>query len=131
MQRRISNELRQRVAKRAANRCEYCGLPEFDSLIRFHIEHIISIKHGGSNNLENLAYSCPDCNFYKGTNIGTYLTGGKHFTRFFDPRHDKWSDHFELVEGVTNAKTEIEAVTIRILQMNKPDRIETRKMLWG
>jgi hypothetical protein len=35
----------QRVRRRAANRCEYCHLPEEFSGLRFHVEHIVARQH--------------------------------------------------------------------------------------
>jgi len=44
-------------------------LPEkFVSLITFHIEYIIPRQHGGDDQLDNLALSCPWCNRAKGPN---------------------------------------------------------------
>jgi hypothetical protein len=45
-----------RVRSRAANGCEYCGLPqEADPFFRFQVEHIIPKQHGGDDDLSNLA----------------------------------------------------------------------------
>lgn len=40
-------ELRRLVSDRAAHLCEYCLYPEGDGL-GFQVDHIISVKHGGS-----------------------------------------------------------------------------------
>ena len=129
MKRKISDEAKRMVAKRAGYRCEYCRLPERDSLLKFHVEHIRSSKHGGSDDTENLAYSCPDCNCYKGTDLGTYLDENETFTRFFNPRKDKWPDHFKVLEGVLYAQTDVGEATIRIFQINSLDRVEIRQLL--
>ena len=129
MKRKISDELKQMVAKRAGYRCEYCRLPERDSLLKFHVEHIRSSKHSGTDNFENLAYSCPDYNYYKGTDLGTYLDENEVFTRFYNPRKDEWFEHFKVVEGVLYPKTDEGEATIRIFQINKPDRIDIRQLL--
>jgi hypothetical protein len=128
MKRKISDELKGMVAKRAGYRCEYCRLPERDSLLKFHVEHIRSSKHSGSGDFENLAYSCPDCNHYKGTDLGTYLDEDEIFTRFFNPRKDKWFDHFKALEGVLYAQNDVGEATIRIFQINNPDRVEIRQL---
>ncbi len=54
----ISVKTRQLVAQRAEFRCEYCLIHEEDTFFGCEIDHIISKKHGGSNELENLAYAC-------------------------------------------------------------------------
>ncbi|MFT5167951.1 MAG: hypothetical protein ACI8P3_003190 [Saprospiraceae bacterium] len=51
----ISVELRNEVIGRAFNTCEYCLLHEDDAFFSFHIDHVISIKHGGDTVSENLA----------------------------------------------------------------------------
>src|SRR5450759_3542694 len=59
-------KLRLFVRTRADHRCEYCGIPQEFSELRFHIEHIIPRQHGGIDDAENLALACPDCNLRKG-----------------------------------------------------------------
>ncbi len=62
--------IRAEVRKRAGNACEYCRLHQDDSpLAVLHIEHIIPKIHGGSDDLNNLALACIDCNLHKGTNL--------------------------------------------------------------
>ena len=54
---------REAVRQRAGGRCEYCHLP--DSSLDpedFHVEHVIAKKHGGKDDLDNLAWSCIFCN---------------------------------------------------------------------
>ncbi len=130
MNKKIPNELRKRIIELSGNCCEYCHLPDEDSYYGFQIDHIISRKHGGKSNFQNLAYACPDCNRYKGSDLGTYLYNSFDFTRFFHPRLDYWSDHFELnSSGGISAKTEIGEATLKIFSINHPDRIIERKIL--
>ena len=51
----LNLELRRLVAERADNLCEYCLIAEHDTILGCAIDHIISIKHGGSSNIDNLA----------------------------------------------------------------------------
>ncbi len=61
--RKMEASIRAEVRERAGNACEYCRLPQDDSpLAVLHIEHIIPKIHGGSDNLDNLALACIDCN---------------------------------------------------------------------
>ena len=53
----VSPETRQIVASRANFIGEYCLIAEEDAYFRFQVEHIISRKHGGSSELENLAFA--------------------------------------------------------------------------
>ena len=42
-------KLRQIVRTRASQQCEYCGLPQEFSELRFHIEHVTPRQHGGDD----------------------------------------------------------------------------------
>jgi HNH endonuclease len=116
------------IANRAQFKCEYCLLPEKVSFYNFQIDHIISLKHGGNNDLENLAYCCPDCNYYKGTDLGSVINDGK-LIRFYNPRTDIWSDFFEIVNDVILSKNDIGKVTEKIFKFNDIDRLIFRKEL--
>lgn len=95
MSRKISKQIRQTVIDRANFRCEYCRIFERYSFLAFHIEHIVSLKHGGDDNLENLALACPICNLNKGTDIATFIDSIDNPVRFFNPRNDIWDEHFD------------------------------------
>ena len=97
MSRYIAENIRQSVALRAFQRCEYCRVHKDDLFFVFQIDHIISIKHGGLTELENLAYVCSPCNQFKGSNLGTYLPGSKRLVRLFNPRKDRWFAHFDAI----------------------------------
>ncbi|WP_409014616.1 HNH endonuclease [Emticicia sp. 21SJ11W-3] len=94
MSRYISEALRNKVAKRALFRCEYCRIHSGNSFFVFHIDHIVSLKHGGPTTAENLAYTCQICNNNKGSDIATFLEEPNIPVRFFNPRIDNWNDHF-------------------------------------
>jgi hypothetical protein len=53
MRKVITNEIRISIAIKAKYKCEYCLLPEKVSFYNFQIDHIISIKHGGTNDIAN------------------------------------------------------------------------------
>lgn len=128
MRKTFSNPIRLAVAFRALSKCEYCLLPEKLSFYNFQIDHIISLKHGGSNDLENLAYSCPDCNYFKGTDLGSIITENK-LIRFYNPRTDVWDNFFEITNGVIVPKNEIAKVTEAIFKFNEIDRLIFRREL--
>jgi 5-methylcytosine-specific restriction endonuclease McrA len=130
MSKYIPEDLRKLVAERAGNRCEYCRIPDSSSFFSFHIDHVISIKHGGKTELKNLAYSWQICNLKKGTDIGTFLEEPTLLIRFYNPRDDKWADHFALdTSGELAPKSAIGAATIKILELNHPDSILERREL--
>jgi HNH endonuclease len=126
MSRYISESLKKRVIQRANNCCEYCLMENDVSFIPHQIDHIVSLKHEGLTNFDNLAYACFSCNNNKGSDIGTMLLPDKIFIRLFNPRIDFWYEHFEMESGVIYAKTNIAQATIKILKMNEIDRIIER-----
>ncbi len=125
MSRYLSIKNRKKIAERAKFCCEYCLSFEGHSFLKFQIEHIISMKHGGLTELSNLAYACFYCNSYKGTDLGTILKDNQIF-RFYNPRKDEWLQHFELDNHLILPKTEIAEATIKILQLNEERRLTER-----
>jgi HNH endonuclease len=126
MSRYISEPIREIVAFRANYCCEYCKIPANESFYNFQIDHIISLKHGGTTTLENLAYSCFPCNNNKGSDIGSVLLPNRQFVRFFNPRTDIWDEHFSMESGVLYSQSLIGEVTIKLLKINDIDRIIER-----
>ena len=124
----IPNQIKIEVALRAGFKCEYCLLPEEITFYSFHIDHIRSIKHGGLTLVDNLAYCCPDCNYFKGSDIGSFASSDE-ITRFFNPRKDKWEEHFHFSDGMILSKTTIAEVTAAIFRFNELDRLVFRRQL--
>lgn len=88
---------REAVRQRAGGRCEYCHLPDFAMAPEdFHVEHVIARKHGGEDAMENLAWSCIFCNLYEGPHLARFDPDTGNLTRLFNPRQDRWEDHFRL-----------------------------------
>ena len=129
MARSVSERIRDGVARRAGYRCEYCLLHEEDSGFSHEVDHIISRKHGGSSEMDNLAFSCLTCNRNKGTDVASVKPTTGEALRLFDPRSDRWTDHFRLKGATIEAITETAAVTIRILRMSDPERVSERRIL--
>jgi hypothetical protein len=129
MSKRVAKSIKEKVAKRANNCCEYCLLSERVSFYKFHIEHIRSLKHGGSSDLDNLAYGCPDCNAFKGSDIATFIANTDLLTRFFNPRKDIWEEHFDIQNGAIYGKTSIGEATVRIFKFNDVERLIFRQQL--
>ena len=125
----ISSSLRTLVVHRAFFRCEYCKIPDLGFGIPFQVDHIRAIKHGGPTIISNLAYCCPDCNRYKGTDLGSCLDDESTIIRFFNPRIDIWEEHFMVVDATILPKTPHGQVTTVIFQMNAPERILYREAL--
>jgi len=45
--------------------CAYCDV-KFDE---FHIDHVVPVSFGGSNNINNLVLSCKNCNWSAGSKV--------------------------------------------------------------
>ncbi len=121
--------LRRLVATRAHRLCEYCLMHEDDTYFGCQVDHIISEKHDGPTNAENTAYACTFCNRNKGSDIGSLIWHTNQFVRFYNPRIDRWWDHFRL-NGITILPlTEIGEVTVKILDLNHVDRLFEREEL--
>lgn len=129
MSRYIPDNLRLTIAVNAEFRCEYCRIHEDDQFYTFQVDHIISLKHGGTTELNNLAYTCSLCNQNKGSNLGTFLPNSKRLIRLFHPRKDKWATHFSIDFGEIIPKTLIASATIKVLDLNNVDRIILRQAL--
>jgi HNH endonuclease len=125
----INEELRRLVALRAEHLCEYCLIYEEDTFYGCEVDHIISVKHGGPTEGDNLAYACVFCNRQKGSDIGSIVRRTGEFSRFFNPRIDRWAEHFRLEGGMLQPQTGIGEVTARILGFNNSDRLLERQTL--
>ena len=75
----ISTQLRQTVADRAKQLCEYCFIAEADTFYGCEVDHIISLKHGGSSDPDNLAYACAPCNRAKGSDVASISASSQRF----------------------------------------------------
>jgi hypothetical protein len=118
---------------RARDVCEYCLLP---TLGRFQIDHVIppsrwpdyvagrigglapALGRGGPHHLDNYAWACPFCNAAKSRQVAYRL--GRRSHRLFDPRRDRWTDHFGFVHHhlLIVGLSVIGAATIEALRMN-------------
>ncbi len=125
----INTELRRLVRERASQRCEYCLLPEADAFARHEADHIIAEKHGGETSEANLCWSCWVCNRYKGSDIASFDLLTQQITALFHPRLDVWEQHFSLDGAKLWPLTAQGRVTVRLLQLNKRERIEERRMM--
>jgi hypothetical protein len=122
--------IRALVRSRAGRRCEYCRLHERDlPSFTFHIEHIVSRKHHGSDDLRNLAWSCHECNLAKSSNLSGRDVETGRIVALFNPRRQRWSRHFTWDGARMVGLTACGRATIDVLNINEPDRIDLRELL--
>src|SRR5215813_14217630 len=126
-QTRISAALRREVRERAGERCEYCLLAESQSFFPHEPDHLISRKHGGETVSANLALACFDCNRFKGPNIASLDPVTGKLVPLFNPRTQRWSEHFKLNGGRIVPLTPVGRATEKMLRLNLPVRIEARE----
>ena len=93
--------------------------------------HIIAEKHGGSADADNLALACSLCNMWKGSDLASIDDQTGLIEPLFHPRHDRWSDHFQLGGGRIEPHTAKGRATARLLRFNTPDRVEERTLFDG
>jgi hypothetical protein len=125
----IPRPLRRLVLNRARECCEYCLIHQADLPEALQLDHLIAVKHRGRTTANNLACSCAECNRYKGTDLTSIdpVTGG--IVPLFNPRKQKWSEHFKLVGVRIEGRTATGRATVELLQLNSDQRLLERTIL--
>jgi hypothetical protein len=121
--------VRRQVYERAGGCCEYSLLAEEDAFFPHEADHIMAVKHGGASTLENLALACFDCNRFKGSDIASRDPVSGELVPLFNPRTQRWNEHFRLETGQILPLTAVGRVTTFLLKFNVPQRIEVRATL--
>jgi hypothetical protein len=87
---------------------------------------VIPRKHGGGDEVQNLALACIDCNLPKSSNLfGIDPTTGQTI-ELFNPRTNRWDEHFVWQGAVLNGLTPVGRATIRVLNINDDERQRVR-----
>ena len=58
------------------------------------VDHVKPVARGGSNSEDNLCLACELCNQYKWTKTDGIDPQSEERVPLFNPRVQKWSDHF-------------------------------------
>jgi len=122
-------ELRQQVIARAENRCEYCRLHQDLAASAHQVDHIIAEKHGGATTAANLALPCTTCNRRKGSDIGAIDPETQELVRLYNPRAQRWDDHFRMEDANIFGRTPEGRATVELLRLNSYERIAEREEL--
>ena len=123
----ISHEQRRLVRERAGNCCEYCRVSQTGRLVSFQVDHIIAIKHSGTDTDDNLCLACYECNIYKGSNVAALDPFTRDATKLYDPRQQQWDDHFRINSDATlTGLTPEGRASIIVLRMNDEERVKRR-----
>jgi hypothetical protein len=129
MSRDLSPADRQFVAERAYHVCEYCLVHQDDTFWGCQVDHIISRRHEGTSERENLAWACAICNNLKGTDLGALTGNPPKLTRLFHPRADRWAECFHLHLPLIEPLSAEGEATVRLLQFNEESRRRERVAL--
>jgi 5-methylcytosine-specific restriction endonuclease McrA len=89
------------VQERAKHCCEYCLASLLFSTDFFSIKHILPISKGGLTEFFNLAFFCQRCNIHKFTATHATDPATGLMAALYNPRTDRWSEHFEWYENFT------------------------------
>jgi hypothetical protein len=117
------------VIERAGGRCEYCLMPQTASAFQHEPDHITPLQHDGKTTTDNLALACVRCNRRKGPIVGSFDPETGALVPFFNPRTQRWSDHFRLERAIIQPLTPQARITVKILRLNDARRVEERERL--
>jgi len=127
----ISPAIRRQVFERANGICEYCKNQGGYSTAPFSVEHILALSKQGSNDLENLALSCPACNAHKYNKQDALDPLTRKIVSLFHPRTQVWEEHFTWDETLTQilGLTLTGRATVKCLKMNRVESVNLRMIL--
>jgi hypothetical protein len=128
---RAKGKLRQHVFARAHFECEYCRSPQKLLLADLEVEHIRPKAKGGETIDDNLCAACRKCNELKRTKIEAMDPDSGERVPLYNPRTQKWSDHFEFSGDGAEilGKTKTGRATVAALQLNRQRAVLLRS-LW-
>lgn len=121
----IPDAIREAVIDRAQGKCEYCGKPQV-SFFAHEVDHVIALKHRGKTTLDNLAFSCHQCNRFKGSDIASLDPETDALPPLFNPRTQVWIEHFQHQLGQIVPLTPEGRVTEFLLRFNEETRVQER-----
>jgi hypothetical protein len=104
-------------------------MPQNGTVLPHEADHIRSQKHAGPTTLENLCWACALCNSFKGTDIAAHPPDSNAVVPLFNPRSDKWVDHFVWQGAVLLGQTPAARATLELLRINQPERVDHRDLL--
>ena len=120
-------ELQRLVAARAGQRCEYCRMHQSLQGASFHLEHIVPISLGGTDDPDNLAWACPGCNLKKSNRLTVIDPATGEEVRLFHPRRDRWEEHLVWQEYSLVGLTSIGRALIAAFDLNLERRCRIRQ----
>jgi hypothetical protein len=125
----LTEEIREYVRQRAANRCEYCQSHQDYTMGRLQIDHVWPLAKGGHSLPENLCLACELCNQYKWTQTAVIDPQSGEIVLLYNPRWQKWADHFVWVADGTKIQglTACGRATVVALRLNNRLAVTVRQ----
>jgi hypothetical protein len=125
----VSKALRDIVSAAAKYRCGCCLSSQWIVGSPLEIEHLIPEAMGGLTVEDNLWLACSQCNDRKSTRILVVDPLSAELVRLFDPRRDRWSDHFAWNNDGTHivGQTPKGSATALALDLNRAELVIARK----
>jgi hypothetical protein len=93
----------------------------------FHVEHVLPSALDGPSTFDNLALSCPSCNLYKSDLLEARDPDTAQLAPLFNPRTDKWSNHFTWNKHTLVPLTPVGRATAALLHLNHPRKLLIRQ----
>ncbi len=124
----ITTEERATIRQRFDYRCGYCGLHETWYGDELEVDHFRPLKHGGTDDLENLVYACTKCNRYK----ASYWTdeNSPQHRHLLHPLRDHIASHItQNLDGQLVGLTLRGQFHIQLLHLNRPRLIQLRLLV--
>ena len=125
----MRKSIRNAVRGRAGGLCEYCHAPQRFSQFAFVMDHVIAQQHRGRTSSGNLAFACGFCNRHKGPNLSGVDPQSKRVCNLFNPRRQRWEEHFAWRGIKVIGKTSIGRATVVTLNMNSQCQHRIRRAL--
>lgn len=120
----LSDKVKQVVRQRANYACEYCGVTEQNAGGELTVDHYRPQSKGGGDELENLVCCCSRCNLYK----SDFWVEQPLEPSLWNPRLEPAENHFwQAEDGRLHALTEKGGLSIRILNLNRPQLVAYRR----
>lgn len=125
----IPDHIRAQVRQRAGDRCEYCLSQQEYVMGRLQIDHIQPVAKGGTDSENNLCLACELCNQYKWTQIKAHDPETSEIFPLFNPRQQKWTEHFGWSEDGTEilGRTACGRATVEALRLNNALAVLVRR----
>ena len=131
MSNNLSKKTQLFVRERASGCCEYCMALSNYAFHPFSIDHIIAISKDDTNDADNLAWACFNCNGAKYNKVDCLDPLSNQIVSLYNPRQNTWSEHFVWNDSQTIiiGITPIGRATVNCLKVNRQGAVNLREAL--